>query len=72
LGSEGIETFCPTPIRDTTFKNLPGQTSKFIGIYESMEAFLPCHIFKKCVVASYNTLVHSIVATALANQFETD
>lgn len=72
LGSEGIETLCPTPIRDTTFKNLPGQTSKFIGIYESMEAFLPCHIFKKCVVASYNTLVPSIVATALANQFETD
>jgi hypothetical protein len=38
LGSQSMETYCPTPIRETTFKNLPGQTSKLTGISESTEA----------------------------------
>lgn len=72
LGTEQNEVYIPTPKNNIIFNHIPGQTAKLVGISSSLEVFLPSQIEKKCVVTSFNSLLPSLIVTALANQLETD
>lgn len=64
----------PPPIDDIDFSNLPGQSTKLLGLSKSLIAYSADSIFKKCVLLpqsdSFNA--HSYIVTAIPNSVETD
>ena len=71
MGQEDIVKYTPSPIGNTVFSTLPGQTAKLTSL-RNLEAVLPHNIIRKCVVAEYNSLLPSFIVTALVNTVETD
>lgn len=60
------------PLDPIQVPRVPGQTTKLIGTSSTLTAY-HCHqISKKCVITSKSELSDTIVATALANSFESD
>ena len=72
MGQEDIVKYTPSTIGNTVFSTLPGQTAKLTSLSRNLEAVLPHNITRKCVVAEYNSLLPSLIVTALVNTVETD
>lgn len=72
LGTESQEAFNPEPIDGVTFDSLPGQTTKLMGIAESLLAYPIESVVSKCVIAMKSELVQKFVVSCLVNNLETD
>ena len=70
MGGQYRKIYSPR-LADKEFVCLPGQTTKLAGLGD-FEAVLPHQIARKCVVASYNSLLPSFIITALTNTLESD
>jgi hypothetical protein len=72
LGTHSKKTYVPEPIKGTTFSEIPGHTTRLIGLSNELYAYDPISIKAKGVCAMMNKLTETFVITAIVNTFETD
>ena len=74
MGSISKEKYSPAPkcLESLHFCNLPGQSTKCVGLSSTLVAFSASDIMKKAVIGFRNCLTETYVVTALPNSVETD
>lgn len=74
MGSISKEKYSPAPkcLESLHFCNLPGQSTKCVGLSSTLLAFSASDILKKAVIGFNNCLTETYVVTALPNSVETD
>jgi hypothetical protein len=70
MGTYAKTKFSPDPINGILFNNLPGQSTKGVGLSSHLVAFCPEDIVKKAVVGLNNIAFETFVVTALPNKLE--
>jgi len=72
MGSFSKTKFSPDLLSGISFSNLPGQSTKLVGLSSHLDAFRPEDIVKKGVVGLNNVEFQTFVVTALPNRLESD
>ena len=72
MGSFSKTKFSPDSLSGISFYNLPGQSTKLVGLSSHLVAFRPEDIVKKGVVGLNNVEFQTFVVTALPNSLESD
>ena len=72
MGSFSKTKFSPDSLSGISFSNLPGQSTKLVGLSSHLVAFRPEDIVKKGVVGLNNVEFQTFVVTALPNSLESD
>jgi len=74
MGSISNEKYSPAPkcLESLHFLNLPGQSTKCVGLSSTLVAFSASDIMKKAIIGFNNCLTETYVVTALPNSVETD